>query len=76
MTFSDIRELKYDDGASFYTPSTMCGLIRHSATGKLYYIGNISPTPPRGNSPRYPLIIAEIEERMPALRRKTVTGRR
>jgi hypothetical protein len=73
MTFGDIRELKYDDGSSFYTPSTMCGLIRHSVTGRLYYIGNISPMPPRGNWPRYPLIIAQVEERSPALRRNTVT---
>jgi len=72
-TFSEIRELKYDEGSSFYTPSTMCGLIRHSVTGKLYYVGNISPTPPKGNWPRHPLIIAEVEEKTPALRRNTVT---
>lgn len=73
MTFGDIRELTYDDGSSFYTPSTMCGLIRHSATGKLFYVGNISPVPPKGNWPRYPLIIAEVEEKIPALQRDTVT---
>jgi len=73
MTFGDIRELMYDDGSSFYTPSTMCGLIRHSATGKLFYVGNISPVPPKGNWPRYPLIIAEVEEKIPALQRDTVT---
>ncbi len=72
-TFSDIRELKYEDGSSFYTPSTMCGLIRHSVTGKLYYFGNISPKPPSGNWPRYPLIIAEVEETIPALKCNTVT---
>ncbi len=72
-TFGEIRELKYDDGSSFYTPSTMCSLIRHSVTGKLYYVGNISPTPPRGNAPRYPLIIAEVDEKIPALRRDSVT---
>lgn len=73
LTFGSIQELRYDDGTSFYTPSTMCRLIRHSVTGKLYYLGNISPTSPRGNSPRYPLIIAEVEETIPALKRTTVT---
>jgi hypothetical protein len=73
VTFGGIEELKYEDGSSFYTPSTMCGLIRHSVTGKLYYVGNISPTPPKGNSPRYPLIIAEVDEKIPALKRNTVT---
>ncbi|MBN2562095.1 MAG: exo-alpha-sialidase [Phycisphaerae bacterium] len=73
VTFSDIRELKYDDGSSFYTPSTMCGLLRHSVTGRLYYFGNISPVPPRGNWPRYPLIIAEVDETALALKKSTVT---
>ena len=29
--------------------------------------------PPSGNSPRYPLVIAEVEEKIPALRKRTVT---
>jgi hypothetical protein len=49
-------------------------MIRHSVTGKLYWLGNISATPPQGNSPRYPLVIAEIDEEKVALRRDTVTS--
>jgi hypothetical protein len=48
-------------------------MIRHSVTGKLYWLGNICPTPPRGNSPRYPLVIAEVDEAKAALRKGTVT---
>ena len=49
-------------------------MIRHSVTGKLYWFGNISSIPPAGNSPRYPLVIAEVDESSAALRRSTVTA--
>ena len=48
-------------------------MIRHSATCKPYWLGNISPTPPSGNSPRYPLVIAEVDEDNPPRKKKTVT---
>ncbi|MBM3235430.1 exo-alpha-sialidase [Candidatus Poribacteria bacterium] len=67
------QELKYDDGSSFYSPSSYHRMIRHSVTEKLYWIGNISATPPNGNSPRYPLVIAEVDEEIPALKKSTVT---
>ena len=73
MTLSPVAELKYDDGTRFYSPSSFHRLIRSTVTGKLYWIGNICPSPPSGNSPRYPLIIAEVDETIPALKRDTVT---
>lgn len=73
MTLSPVAELEYDDGSRFYSPSSIHRMIRHSVTGKLYWLGNISPRPTSGNSPRYPLIIAEVDEKIPALKRKTVT---
>jgi hypothetical protein len=72
-TLGKVQELKYDDGSSFYSPSSCDRMIRHSLTGKLYWIGNISSVPPQGNSPRYPLVIAEVDESIPALKRSTVT---
>ena len=72
-TLSPPAEWKYADGASFYSPSSYHRMIRHSETGKLYWLGNISATPPRGNSPRYPLIIAEVDETAAALKKQTVT---
>ncbi|MHB9131601.1 MAG: G8 domain-containing protein [Armatimonadota bacterium] len=73
MTLSPIQEWKYDDGSSFYSPSSYHRMIRHSVTKKLYWIGNITPNPPGGNSPRYPLVIAEVDEKIPALKKNTVT---
>jgi hypothetical protein len=73
LTLEPVRELKYDDGTSFYSPSTMSELIRAESNGKLYWIGNISPKPPKGNSPRHPLVIAEVDEDLAALKKNTVT---
>jgi hypothetical protein len=64
---------KYDDGSEFYSPSPIHRMIRHSVTGKLYWLGNISATPPQGNSPRYPLVIAEVDETKGALKKGTVS---
>ena len=64
----------YDDGSSFYSPSSFHRLIRHGATGRLYWLGNIAASAPAGNSPRYPLVIAEVDEAAAALRRETVTA--
>jgi hypothetical protein len=72
-TLTPPAEWKYDDGTSFYSPSSIHRIIRHSVTGTLYWIGNISATPPHGNSPRYPLVIAEVDETKAALSRATVT---
>ena len=74
MTLSEVQELKYDDGSSFYSPSSYHRMICHSVTKKLYWIGNISAVPPSGNSPRYPLVIAEVDEEIPALKKSTVTA--
>lgn len=75
LTLSPIEELRYDDGSRFYSPSSIHGFIRHSVTGVLYWIANITAEPPDGNRPRYPLVIAEVDERrrVPAIRRGTVT---
>ena len=73
LTFDQPREWKYDDGTGFYSPASIHHLIRHSVTGNLYWIGNISAVLPRGNWPRYPLVIAEVDETIPALKRDTVT---
>ena len=74
LSLSPVAEWQYDDGSAFYSPSSIHRMIRHSVTRKLYWLGNISPTAPSGNSPRYPLVIAEIDETKAALRRATVTA--
>jgi len=72
-TWSAVTDLRYDTGEQFYSPSTLSTLLRHSRTGKLYWFGNITPTPPEGNLPRYPLYVAEVEETIPALKKDTLT---
>ncbi|OQB33519.1 MAG: hypothetical protein BWY09_02758 [Candidatus Hydrogenedentes bacterium ADurb.Bin179] len=72
-TLSPVQELKYDDGSRFYSPSSIHRMIRSSVTKKLYWVGNICAELPNANSPRYPLVIAEVEETIPALKRDTVT---
>ena len=73
-TLSPVAEWQYSDGTSFYSPSSLHRFIRHSITGKLYWVGNICATPSAGNSPRYPLVIAEVDEEKAALKRATVTA--
>ena len=51
----------------------MARFIRSSKTGKLYWVGNISRKPAEGNLPRYPLYIVEVDEKIPALKKNTMT---
>jgi len=72
-TWSPVTDLRYDTGEQFYSPSAFSKMIRSRKTGKLYWIGNISRQPPKGNRPRYPLYIAEVDEKIPALKKNTLT---
>ncbi len=72
--FSPPAEWRYSDGSEFYSPSSFHRMLRLEANGKLYWLGNISATPPAGNSPRHPLVIAEVDEERAALKRHTVTA--
>ena len=71
-TWDRPRPFGYVDGTPFYSPAAGSRLVRSSATGRLYWIGNILDANPDGNRPRHPLQIAEVDEAMPALRRETV----
>lgn len=61
----------YSDGTRFFSPSSMSQLISHS-NGRFYWIGNISPTNPSGNNPRYPLVIGEVDRKSLMLIRDSV----
>jgi len=61
----------YDDGAPFFSPSSMSLLLKHSS-GRIFWIGNISPSNCRGNDPRYPLVIGEVDPRTLRLIKGTV----
>lgn len=49
----------YSDRTPFYSPSAISRFVQHS-NGRTYWLGNITQENPRGNSPRYPLVIGEV----------------
>jgi hypothetical protein len=51
----------YQNGDPFFSPSACSQLLRHS-NGKLYWLGHISATNPRGNRPRYPVYVGEVDQ--------------
>jgi hypothetical protein len=61
----------YDDGAPFHSPSAMSQLLKHSS-GRYFWIGNISPTNSKGNNPRWPLVIGEVDPQTLKLRKATL----
>jgi len=73
QTLSLPRPWHYDDGSPFFSASSIHRMIRHRVTGKLYWLGNINAGPPQGNAPRYPLLIAEVDEVSAMLKKATVT---
>ena len=72
-TWAPVTDLRYDTGEQFYSPAAFAKMLRHSRSGKLYWFGNITPTPPDGNRPRYPLYLAEVDEAIPALKKDSLT---
>jgi hypothetical protein len=68
-TLVPISEFKYHDGTLFYSPSSIHHFIRSTRNGKLYWIANIVSKPPKGNRPRYPLVITEIDEEKIAVKK-------
>lgn len=72
-TWSKPEPFTFSDGKTFPSPSSCCSFIRSTKTGKCYWVGNISRTLPKGNAPRYPLVIAELDEQKLALRHETLT---
>jgi hypothetical protein len=73
-TFTQPAVWTLDTGAALLAPAASPFLWRSSATGKLYWIGNNSPTA-GGPRPRNPLWAAEIDETLlvPRPKRGTLT---
>lgn len=72
LTWAKAEVWRYSDGTLFYSPSSISRLIRHSS-GEYCWIGNISPKHPRGNAPRYPLVIGRVDPKSLCLIRESVT---
>lgn len=71
LTWDEPRHWTYAGGGEFYSPSSISRLIRHS-DGTWYWIGNICGEPPRGNAPRYPLVIGRVDPRSLLLDRESL----
>jgi hypothetical protein len=50
----------FTDGEPFFSPASCSQLLTHSS-GRIFWLGNITPANPRGDRPRYPLVIAEVD---------------
>jgi hypothetical protein len=61
----------YSDGKPFFSPSACSQLLAH-ANGRLYWLGNITPENPRGNRPRYPFVMGEVDRKSGLLLRESV----
>jgi|AP95_1055475.scaffolds.fasta_scaffold15897_2 hypothetical protein len=71
-TWSPPQPWTYTDGGPFHSPSSCSQLLTHSS-GRLLWIGNISGENPRGNGPRYPLVVAEVDTGTGLVIRDSVT---
>lgn len=49
----------YEDGSTFYSPSAMSTLFKHSS-GRCFWFGNMTEQNSMGNLPRWPLVMAEV----------------
>jgi hypothetical protein len=74
-SWSEPAPLPCDEGEPIESGSNGSALFRSIKTGKLYWMGNlcIDGVRPRGNWPRTPLVVAEVQEHPFALRRGTLT---
>ena len=73
MTWSEVKDFRYNTGEQFYSPAAIAHTIRSTKTGRLYWVGNICDKPVTGNSPRYPLQIIEIDENTYRFLKETAT---
>lgn len=71
-TWSAPEPWTYADGFPFYSPSSCSQLFAHSS-GTLFWIGNLCGDNPRGNSPRYPLVVGEVDQDTGLLMEETVS---
>lgn len=62
----------YSSGYNFFSPSSCSQLLRHS-DGRLFWMGNIVAENPKGNLPRYPIVLGEVDNKTGLLIQKSVT---
>jgi len=58
--WSEAAPWSYGSGQLFHSPSSCSQLVSHSS-GRLFWLGNLCADNPRGNGPRYPIVIGEVD---------------
>lgn len=72
-TFTEAEPWRFNDREVIYSAATISLFARSTKNGKLYWIGNIAPHTAYGNYPRYPLYIAEVDDKLGILKKETLT---
>ena len=72
QTWSEPTPWTFDDGVPFFSPSATSQLIPYS-DGRLLWMGNVCGENPRGNRPRYPIVLGQVDLDNGLLLRNTVT---
>jgi len=72
MTFTDPQPWTYDDGVAFHSPSS-CSQLQPLRDGRLLWLGNICEQNANANSPRYPLVLGEVDRQTGRLLRDSVS---
>ena len=70
-TWSTPAPWTFENGQTFFSPSSMSALFRHSS-GRCFWAGNLSAQNCQGNLPRWPLVVGEVDPRSLKLIRSSV----
>lgn len=70
-SWTQAQPWSYESGEQFHSPSSCSQLVHHS-NGEIYWIGNICAENPKGNLPRYPIVIGRVDQNRAALIEKSV----
>ena len=73
QTWSEAVPWTYQDNAPFFSPSS-CSQLIPWRDGRLFWMGNICAANPVGNSPRYPIVLGEVDCQTGRLIRDSVTA--
>lgn len=58
-TWSKPEPWSFEDGETFFSPSSMSALFKHSS-GRCFWVGNMTNVNCQNNLPRWPLVFAEV----------------
>ncbi len=70
-TWSESKTWTYTNGEPFFSPSACSQLLKHSS-GRIFWLGNITAENPRGNRPRYPFWIGEVDQATGLLKKESL----